>query len=266
MTSTSANTSGFLNAANDVGVDVHFLERNEMGTISRKHIDVIVEWGMDEETASLVGTQARIARIPTITIDTPAPNAFFLGSDHYGMGIDSGLVLAQHAVSTWGREFDVVVTLGTVHTCERERAYLAGASEAIRTAFPHWRKISLLRVNTCDKRRVSKKAMITILDQFPGARGIGVIAATDQIALGVTDAARENNRIGQVAVVWKGCIAEALLEMQRPFTCLIASASPKTCDYGIHIIRLAISLSHGVITYPYTYVRHQILGRGSLSE
>jgi ribose transport system substrate-binding protein len=110
----------------------------------------------------------------------------------------------------------------------------------------------------------SRKLMADFLEARPTARHILVAAATDSSALGAVDAARQLRRQKHLVVVGQDCIEEAIEEMRKPSTPLIASVSHETSTYGPRVMRLGLGLIKGQIVPPYNYVEHRLVTRKSL--
>ena len=78
------------------------------------------------------------------------------------------------------------------------------------------------------------------------------------------DAVRKAGRERHVAVVGQDCIADALEEMKRSSSPLIASVSHETSTYGPNLIQLGLALLKGQTVPPYNYVTHRLVTRASL--
>jgi ribose transport system substrate-binding protein len=101
--------------------------------------------------------------------------------------------------------------------------------------------------------------MRTFLRKNRAERRILVAAINDTAALGAIDAARELNREQHLCVVSHDCIDEALEEMRRKNSPLVASVSHEVAKYGPSLIQLGLSLLKGESVAPYDYVEHRIV-------
>jgi ribose transport system substrate-binding protein len=67
-----------------------------------------------------------------------------------------------------------------------------------------------------------------------------------------------------VVIVGQDCIADAIAEMRKERSPLIASVSHETSSYGPNLIHLGLSLLRGQTVPPYNYVEHKLVMRESL--
>jgi len=110
----------------------------------------------------------------------------------------------------------------------------------------------------------SKKLVSEFLQRHPKDRHILIAAATDTSALGAVDAVNDLKRDKHVAIVGQDCIAEAIAEMRKDRSPLIASVSHETSSYGPNLIHLGLSILRGQTVPPYNYVEHKLVTRESL--
>jgi ribose transport system substrate-binding protein len=121
-----------------------------------------------------------------------------------------------------------------------------------------------VRIDGRGLREKSKKLISDFLNRHPKDKHILIAAATDSSALGAVDAVREHKRERHVAIVGQDCIAEAMDEMRRDKSPLIASVSHETSSYGPSLMHLGLSLLRGQTVPPYNYVSHRMVTRASL--
>ena len=114
-------------------------------------------------------------------------------------------------------------------------------------------------------RQPSFAAMNEFLRTQKKGQRILVAASTDSSALGVLDAARQNGREQDFAIVGQDCIPEVLEEMRKGNGAIIGSVSHGAENYGPRLIQLGITLLRGRIVPPYNYVRHHLVTPESLA-
>jgi ribose transport system substrate-binding protein len=259
-------------AAAEVSVELTVLDNKYDGAIAvanaeqfiRSRVDLIIEFNVEHEVASVIGHKVAAARIPFIAIDIPHPNATYFGVDNYRVGLEAGEVLAEYAQTEWTGLADWVIGLDLPEAGTLVQGRVSGAFEAIRTALPALEAERYLRLDGRGMRDRSRKLIGDFLDQHPAARRILVAAATDTSALGAVDAARARKRQKHLVVVGQDCISEALEEMRKPASPLIASVSHETATYGPRLMRLGLALIKGQTVPPYNYVEHRLVTRRSL--
>ena len=230
----------------------------------RSRVDLIIEFNVEQEVAPVIGNKIAAANIPLIAIDIPHPNATYFGVDNYRVGMEAGAVLAEHALTEWQGKVDWVIGLDLPEAGLLVQSRISGAFDAIRSALPELPAEVFLRLDGRGIRERSRKLIAEFLQRHPKHKRILVAAATDTSALGAVDAARETRRQRQIAIVGQDCIAEALEELKKPSSPLIASVSHEISSYGPNLMQLGLALLKGQTVAPYNYVPHRLVTRASL--
>jgi ribose transport system substrate-binding protein len=259
-------------AADEVSVELIALDNKYDGATAvanaeefiQGRVDLIIEFNVEHEVASIIGHKVAAAKIPLIAIDIPHPNATYFGVDNYRVGVEAGEVLAEHAQNVWSRKVDWVIGLDLPEAGALVQGRVSGAFGAIREALPDLPAESYLRMDGRGMRDRSRKLISDFLDQHPTARRILIAAATDTSALGAVDAARQKKRQKHLVIVGQDCIGEALDEMRKASSPLIASVSHATHTYGPRLMRLGLALIKNETVPPYNYVEHRLVTRKSL--
>ena len=267
-------TNSLLEAAASSGVDLMVLDNRYDAATAVKNaeefihagVDLIIEFQVEQEVAPIIGDKVAAARIPLIAIDIPHPNATFFGVDNYRVGMAAGEALAQFAVSEWGGKVDWIIGLDLPEAGLLVQSRVSGAFEAIRTALPDLPVEAFVRIDGRGIRERSRKVISEFLQRHPREKHILVAAANDSSALGAVDAARELKRERHIAVVGQDCIHDAIDEMKRRSSPLIASVSHETSSYGPALMNLGLALLRGQTVPPYNYVAHRLVTRRSLLE
>ena len=265
-------TESLKNAAAAVGVDIMVLDncydgptavRNAEEFVKSK-VDLVIEFQVEQEFAPVIGDKIAGANIPLIAIDIPHPHATYFGVDNYRVGIEAGEYLAAHALSQWAGKVDWVIGLDLQEAGPLVQSRITGAFEGVRHGRPELPVELFVRIDGRGLRGKSKKLVSDFLDRHPKDKHILIAAATDSSALGAVDAVRDRKREKHVAIVGQDCIAEAIAEMQKDKSPLIASVSHETSSYGPSLIHLGLSLLRGQTVPPYNYVTHKMVTRASL--
>ncbi len=230
----------------------------------RSRVDLIIEFNVEQEVAPVIGDKIAAANIPLIAIDIPHPNATYFGVDNYRVGLQAGEVLGKHALEQWDKHVDWVIGLDLPEAGPLVQSRVSGAFDAIRTALPDLPVETFVKLDGRGMRERSRKLIIEFLQRHPKDKRILIAAATDTSALGAVDGARETRRQRQIAVVGQDCIAEALEEMKKPNSPLIASVSHEISSYGPNLMQLGLALVKGQTVPPYNYVTHRLVTRETL--
>ena len=259
-------------AAVDAGVELVELDNRydaetavkNAEALIRSGVDVVLEFNVEQAVAAVIGDKVAAAQVPFIAIDIPHPNATYFGVDNYRVGVDAGEVLAQYALELWKGKVQWVVGLDLPEAGLLVQARVTGAFDAVRAALPGLPVECFVRLDGRGLRDVSARVVADFLARHPNDKHILIAAATDTSALGAIDAARASRRTKQITVVGQDCIVEALEEMQKPSSPMIASISHETRSYGPNLVRLGLALVKGQTVPPYNYVKHRIVTRASL--
>jgi ribose transport system substrate-binding protein len=259
-------------AAASVGVDLMILDNKYDAATALKNaeefvkskVDLVIEFQVEQEVAPMIADKIAGAKIPMIAIDIPHPHATYFGVDNYRVGVEAGEKLAAFALENWTGEVDWVLGLDLPEAGQLVQSRITGAFEGVRSGIPELPVESFVRMDGRGMRERSKKLVSDFLLRHPKDRHILIAAATDSSALGAVDAVNEQKRDKHVVIVGQDCIADAITEMRKERSPLIASVSHETSSYGPNLIHLGLSLLRGQTVPPYNYVEHKLVTRESL--
>lgn len=259
-------------AAAAAGVDLVVLDNRYDAAIALKNaeefvrskVDLVIEFQVEQEVAPMIADKIAGAKIPLIAIDIPHPHATYFGVDNYRVGVEAGETLAAYATANWGGKVDWVIGLDLPEAGQMVQSRITGAFEGVRSRISDLPVESFVRMDGRGMRDRSEKLVSDFLRRHPKEKHILIAAATDSSALGAVDAVKEHKRTRHVAIVGQDCIAEAIDEMRKERTPLIASVSHETRSYGPNLIHLGLSLLRGQTVPPYNYVEHKLVTRESL--
>ncbi len=274
MPFSEAVTSSLRAAAAASGVDLMILDnRYDAATAMknadafvREHVDLIVEFQIDQRVAPILADKIAGANIPLIAIDIPHPHATYFGVDNYRVGFEAGELLAQYARQNWCGKVDWVLGLDLEEAGTLVQSRITGAFEGIRSKLDGVPIELFVRIDGRGMRDKSQRIVSEFLMRHPKNRHILIAAATDTSALGALEAVRELKRTKHVAIVGQDYIPEALEEMQTPDSALIGSVSHEVADYGPRLIELGMALIRGDSVPPYNYVEHKLVSRAELAS
>jgi ribose transport system substrate-binding protein len=260
------------NAAASVGVDLVVLDNKYDAATALKNaeefvrskVDLVIEFQVEEEVAPMIADKIAGAKIPLIAIDIPHPHATYFGVDNYRVGVEAGEALAGHANDNWGGKVDWVLGLDLPEAGQLVQSRITGAFEGIRHGISDLPVELFVRMDGRGMRDRSKKLVSDFLQRHPKDKHILIAAATDTSALGAVDAVNELKRDKHVAIVGQDCISEAITEMRKERSPLIASVSHETNSYGPSLIHLGLALLRGQTVPPYNYVEHKLVTGVSL--
>jgi ribose transport system substrate-binding protein len=267
MPFSEAVSDSLRSAAVAAGVDLMVLDNRYDGATAVRNadefvasrVDLVIEFQIDQRVAPVIADKIDGAGIPMIAVDIPHPHATFFGVNNYRVGFEAGTCLAGHAKRMWEGKVSWALGLDLEEAGPLVQSRITGAFEAIRSALPEIKDTSLIRMDGRGLRDKSYRVVLDFLRRRGRDRSILIVAATDTSALGAVQAVRELKRERQVAVVGQDCIPEALQEMERPDSPLIASVSHEAHTYGPRLIHLGLAILSGQRVAPYNYVEHKLV-------
>lgn len=232
----------------------------------RKHVDLVLEFQVEEHVAPHVAHIFKKADIPLVAIDVPHPNATYFGVDNFEVGFEAGSLLGQYALRKWKGKADWVLGIGFSEAGSFVQSRVTGAFEGIRDRLRDLPADRYVRLDGRGMRDPSRMAVAEFVRGHRKGQRILVAAATDSSALGVLDAARQSGRESDFAIAGQDCIPEVLEEMRTGKSAIVGSVSHEAETYGPRLIQLGIALLRGYTVPPYNYVRHRAVTQESFDE
>jgi ribose transport system substrate-binding protein len=262
-----AVTSSLREAAAVVGVELLTLDNaydaatalRNTDELIRERVDLAIEFQIDQRVAPIIGDRFAMAGIPLIAVEIPHPHAIFFGVDNYRVGYAAGETLGQFAKKAWKGKVEWVLGLDIEEAGSMVQGRITGAFEGVRAILRGIPADRFVRTNARGLHETSAARTSDFLRKRPKATGILIAAADDTSALGAVRAVERARRDAHVAIVGQDCIREALEEMKRPGTCLIASVSNDVHSYGARLIQLGLAVVRGQHVAPYHYVQHRVI-------
>jgi ribose transport system substrate-binding protein len=265
MPFSEAVTASLHEAATAVGVDLLVLDNRyeanaaieNAETFIREHVDIVIEFQIDEHVAPIIADRIAAAGIPLIAVDIPHPRATYFGVDNYRAGLEAGGLLADHALNRWEGNVDWTVGLDLEEAGQLVQSRITGAFEGIKSRLPNLPVEAFVRIDGRGMRDKSYRVVLDFLNRHPKDKHVLIAAANDTSAMGAIEAVRSLGREKHVAVVGQDCVPEMVVEMQRKGSPAIASISHEA--YGPKLIDLGLSLLRGEKIAPYNYAEHKAI-------
>jgi len=229
-----------------------------------ERVDLAIEFQIDQGVAPIIGDKLAAAGIPLIAIEIPHPHAIFFGVDNYRVGFTAGKFLGQYAKKHWKDKVQWVLGLDIQEAGSLVQGRITGAFEGIREILRYIPTDRFVRVDARGLDERSYKLTLDFLHKHPKDKGILIAAADDTSALGSARAVRQARREAYVAIAGQDCISEALQEMKKPGTPLVASVSHEAHSYGPRLIQLALAVARGQHVAPYHHVNHKLVAAETL--
>ena len=127
----AAASSGVELVVLDNQFDANVAIRNAEELVAR-HVDLALEFQVEEAAAPRVAHIFKKADIPLIAIDVPHPNATYFGVDNFECGIEAGTLLALHALRKWKGKTDLIVGVGFAEAGSFVESRISGAFDGVR--------------------------------------------------------------------------------------------------------------------------------------
>jgi ribose transport system substrate-binding protein len=232
-------------------------------TFVREHVDLVIEFQTNQQSASIVASKLLEAGIPIIAIDIPHPGAHYYGANNYRAGLIGGRALAQACTRDWGGSVDEVILLELPMAGPLPRSRLTGILAGIREILP---KISDQRfrfINGNGRYESSLDVMRKHLRKSKAAKVL-IGAMNDPSCLGALQAFEEAGREEQCLAVGQNASIEARREMRRATSRLVGSVSYFPEQYGDAVISLAVDKLQGKDVPPASFVKHSMITRDNV--
>jgi ribose transport system substrate-binding protein len=230
------------------------------------HVDLVIEFQIEQGVAALISDKMATAGIPLVAVDMPHPHATYFGADNYRLGYSAGEELARYAIKHWKSKARWVLGLDMEQAGAFVQNRTTGAFNGIRSLLPDLAIESFVRMDSRGLRDKGYKLVLEFLTRHPKDRGILIAAHNDTVALGALQAVRELQQGQTVAIAGQDCIAEALEEMKKPGSPLVASIEHFAESYGERLVALGLNILRGQAVPPYNFTEHKILTHESLRD
>ncbi len=224
----------------------------------REHVDLAVEFQINESAAPVVASQFQNAGIPLIAVDVPHPGATYFGADNNLAGLLGGRCLGHYATQRWQGSVDEILLLEIARAGPLVRTRVDGILDGIKEVFSAAEKCRVVRLDAKGEFRASLECLRRHL-RGSTARHVLVGAANDPSALGALRAFQECGRSANCAVVGQNAEPEARSEMRETGTRLVGSVAYFPERYGDAIVRIATDVLLGKNVSPAAFTTHQLV-------
>jgi ribose transport system substrate-binding protein len=224
----------------------------------REHVNLAIEYQIDEGAAPIVAEKLQNAGIPIIAVDVPHPGATYFGADNHLAGLLGGRCLGRYAVQQWQGSVDEILLLEMARAGPLVRTRTDGILYGIKEVLPEAEKCRILRL---DGKGEFRPSLVCARKHLHGntATRILVGGANDPSVLGALRAFQECGRAANCVVVGQNAEPEARAEMRQPGTRLIGSVAYFPERYGDALVRIATDILSGRSASPATFTRHQLI-------
>jgi len=232
-------------------------------TFVREHLDLVIEFQTNHQSASLVAAKILEAGIPMIAIEVPHPGATYYGADNYRAGILSGRALGKACLQQWQGIVDEVVLMELPVAGPLPRSRMTATLAGLREILPRFPEEKAVFLDGNGRFEGSLAAMRKHLRRSR-AKKILLAGLNDPSCLGALQALEESGRSQDCLAVGHNASIEARREMRRPRSRLIGSVGYFPEKYGEAVIQLAMDMIHGREVPAATFVKHRLIHPGNV--
>lgn len=224
----------------------------------REHVDLVIEFQTNQESADTVASRLLEAAIPIIAIEIPHPGAVYYGANNYRAGLLAGHALAQACVTQWRGQFHELLLLELPIAGSLVRSRLTGIIAGLRQSLPNVSDETIRFLNGNGRFESSLDAVRKYLRRRKTHR-ILIGAINDPSCLGALSAFEEAGRGADCLAVSHNGAVEARRELRRSGSRLVGSVGYFPEQYGEVVIQLALDKLNGRQVPAATFVKHQLL-------
>ncbi|MBI5957814.1 MAG: substrate-binding domain-containing protein [Chloroflexi bacterium] len=221
-----------------------------------QHVDLAIEYQIDENMGSLIAHKFNQAHIPVIAVDIPMVGATFFGVDNYKAGYMAGRALGHAVQERWYGNYDRLIVLEHPRTGQLPAARIRGQIEGFTQVIGHLPGEALIYLDSGNTTEISQVKMRGVLDEFPEFHSLAVVCFNDEAAVGALEAARELNRENDVLIVGQGADRRLRDELRRASSPIIGSTAYWPEHYGSRLIDIAVQILNDKPVPPAVYTEH----------
>ena len=255
-------------SAYQAGVELLVLNNRYSPTIAvrnaeifvREHVDLVIEFQTNQETATTVASRLIDASIPIIAVEIPHPGALFYGANNYRAGIIAGRALGQACREQWQGSFDELILLELAVAGPLVRSRLTGIIAGLRELIPNAEDEKIRFIDGNGRFENSLDAVRKYLRRRRSHRVL-IGTVNDPSGLGALGAFMEAGRAAECLAVSHNGTLEARRELRRTNSSLIGTVGYFPEQYGDAVIRLALDRLQGRQVPSASFVKHQLINR-----
>ena len=234
--------------------------------LANDKVSLAVEFQVDAKIAPAIAATFAKAKIPTISIDIPQPNAVFFGVNNFGQGVLVGRALGTYAKQQgWAMNSITEVLLPLVAAGPIPQLRMDGIDAGIRQVLPNLPKSALLEQDGNGTIADSQRVMANLLPRIPTGNHILVSAINDESLTGALRAIQLAGR--ETNAYFAGHGADALgLGNIRTDAHWLGDAAYFPEFYGHYIIQVATKMLNGQKVTPYVLMPTLFLTKANIAS
>ena len=213
--------------------------------------DMVIDFTVLPEQGSMIAAELKEKGIPLLSIDCVYEDAYFFGIDNFNAGRAAGRFLATEINDRWDGQVDAMLMLYAEVNGEIVKQRVSGAYDGLIEAGIDVKpqQLNYININTPTSKQTNIRHVTNLVKDFMDAHSekhIGVVAASDDIALGALAAMDAAGRMDDFLMVSHNCDPSAVENFKYQDNAWIGSVNYNSLSYGEQIIELCIGILKGV--------------------
>jgi ribose transport system substrate-binding protein len=231
-----------------------------------EHVDLAIEYQIDEKAGSLIMDKFRQAGMPVIAVDIPMVGATFFGVDNYRSGQMAGLGLGKWITAHWDGQVDRLIVLEELRAGALPAARIQGQLDGLQEILGRIEVGKIIRLDSGNTSEASEVQMLNTLRSHPNEHKLAVVCFNDDAAIGALSAARGAGREEDLVIVGQGADRRVCAEMEQPNSRIVGSTAFWPQHYGTRLIALATQILRGEPVPLAAYMDHVFVTAENLRE
>lgn len=225
-----------------------------------QHVDLMIEYQIDETVGSQLNYKFSQSNIPLIAIDIPIVGATFFGVDNYKTGFLAGIELGKAVQQEWSGPIDALVIMEHPRAGALTATRIQGQRDGLESVIGPVAPDKVITLDCGNTSEVSEHQMARTLDTIARGSRIAVICFNDDAAIGTLEAASKTFRLSDVLIVGQGADRRLRDELRRGGSSrIIGSTAFHPERYGERLIEIALAILHGEPVPPAVYIDHTFI-------
>jgi ribose transport system substrate-binding protein len=226
-----------------------------------QNIDFMIEYNFHYRAAPVLASMFAKARIPTLAIDIPQPEAIYFGVNNYEVGRMGGEALAGFAQRAWDGRIDRILLLELTAAGRVPQSRVLGTLAGLEQRLPGFDSRCVIHRNSKGDESGGYAATQRVLRSLGRRERLLIAAANDSSARGAIRAVREKQREKCTAILAQGWGPDPALdeELHAEGTPLIGAVAYFPENYGTAILPVILRYLNGQRVPPSVHTAHALV-------
>jgi ribose transport system substrate-binding protein len=177
-----------------------------------QNLDFMIEYNFHYGIAPVLASMFAKARVPTLAIDIPQPEAIYFGVNNYEVGRTGGEALAEFAEREWSGRIDRILLLELTDAGRVPQSRVIGTLAGLEHRLPGVNTRRVIHRNSRGNETGGYVGTQRVVRSLRPRERLAIAAANDSSARGAIRAVRENHRERYTAIVAQGWGPDSTLD------------------------------------------------------